>query len=128
MIRHAKITVFLLDKSTVVFKNTTFLEVVKACLSHPLANSNPLMLQINEEKLYFNTTLFIAWVNKEMNAKELFSETEITNLVRNTTTITVENHVIDANSLWQQKESQCFLIDADIFAFTKFDARFENCF
>ena len=46
MVQFAKITVVLLEGTTVQFSNATFLEVAKACLSHPLANENPLLIKI----------------------------------------------------------------------------------
>lgn len=125
MVRFAKITVFLLDKTTVAFKDATLLEVTKKCLSHPLANSTPLLLQIREDyKLYFNTDLFISWVKKEVTLEELLNQVKIDNLLRNKEDVISANFSVDAGSLWLQKEKKCYLVDNDSFVVTNIDGIF----
>jgi len=125
MVRFAKITVVLLEGTIVQFSNTTLLEVVKACLSYPLANENPLLIQISEEyKLYFNTEIFISWVQKEVSLQELLEQVKVNYLVRNKTQITADGIDVDSNSLWLQKGKLCILADQDSFVHTYIDERF----
>lgn len=131
MIQHAKITVYLSDKSIVQFKNSTLLNVVKQCLGYPLAKSNPKMLQIDTlTKLYFNTTLFIAWIKKEIDAKQLFKYTKVDELVKNTQPISLNDIIVKPNSLWLKKRKFCFLehSDDEEYALIRFDDRFTNYF
>ncbi|MGJ8760404.1 MAG: hypothetical protein ACSHXA_07640 [Polaribacter sp.] len=125
MVRLANITVFLLDGTTVAFKDVTLLEVAKKCLNHPLVNSNPLLLQIREDyKLYFNTDLFISWVKKDVELSELLDQVKVDNLVRNKEDIIEPNFSVEAGALWLQKDNLCYLEDIDSLVVTKNDDRF----
>jgi hypothetical protein len=127
MVRLANITVFLLDGTTVAFKDVTLLEVAKKCLNHPLVNFNPLLLQIREDyKLYFNTDLFISWVKKDVELSELLDQVKVDDLVRNKEDIIEPNFSIEAGSLWLQKDNLCYLADEDSFVTTKNDDRFKT--
>ncbi|WP_341221031.1 hypothetical protein [Polaribacter atrinae] len=125
MVRLANITVLLLDGTTVAFKDATLLEVAKNCLSHPLANSNPILLQIREDyKLYFNTDLFRSWIQKEVDIEELLNQVKVDDLVRNKVDVIEPNFSVEAGALWLQKDNICYLDNDDSYVVTKKDDRF----
>jgi len=125
MVRFPSITVFLLDKTIVAFKNSTLLEVATACLKNPLADSDPLLIKINEDyKLYFNPTTFNAWIKKEIDLEELLTTVKVIGLYRNKEAIVLGNTSVEEGHLWLRKENLCILADDDHFVSTRVDERF----
>lgn len=128
MVRHAVITVVLLDKTTVSFNNTTLKEVATQCLSNPLANSYPVLIQIKPDtKLYFNKRFFNEWLHQKIDVAVLFSLTKVLNLVRNIAEIKTENYTVDPGHLWLQKEPSFYeLADADTYITSLITFNFEE--
>jgi len=127
MIKFAEITVVLLDGSILAFKNETITNVAKQCLRHPLANKNPLLLKVGEEyKLYFNTSVFVSWIEQEIDLEELLAHVKVDNLVRNTEAIFFKDCEVEENSLWLQRNSVCILVDSDSFVSVILDDRFKS--
>lgn len=126
MVRFAKITVVLLEGTAVQFSNTTLLDVAKACLSHPLANENPLLIKIaGQYNLFVKTAIFKDWIEQKIEIQELVDELKVDNLARNQNTIIVENVEVEDDSLWLVKNNHCILADADTFVCEKLDNRFK---
>lgn len=126
MVPFAKITVVLLEGTTVQFSNTTLLDVAKACLSHPLANENPLLIKITGQyNLFVNTAILKDWIEYKISIEELVDELKVDTLVRNKETIFVEGVEIEDDSLWLVKNNHCILADADTFVSEKMDNRFK---
>lgn len=126
MVRFANITVVLLDGATLAYKNATLKEVVKDCLSYPLANKNPLLIKITEGyNLYFNTQIFVSWVQNEINMEELLQELKVDYLVRNKEFLTIDGIAVEDDSLWLVKNNLCILADTDTFVAVKIDNRFK---
>ena len=126
MVQFAKITVVLLEGTTVQFSNTTLLDVAKACLFHPLANENPLLIKITGQyNLFVNTTIFKAWIAKEIYIEELVDELKVDALARNKETIIVSGIEVEDNSLWLVRNNHCILADSDTFVLQNMDNRFK---
>jgi hypothetical protein len=129
MVRFSVITVILLDGTTLVYKDVSLLEVAKECLQHPLANRDPLLLKISQEyNLYFNNTIFVSWIKKEIDIAELIEELKVDQLVRNIVSMQVQELKIEENQLWLVKENLCVLADNDRFLAIKLDNRFKLAF
>jgi len=126
MVRFSVIKVVLLDNTVLQYNNKTLLEVAKECLSYPLVNHNPILLKVGEDyNLYFNTSLFKDWVNKQIDLEELLDQVKVTNLLRNKETIHLKDATIDEESLWLQKDNLCILADSDEFVSVQLDDRFK---
>ena len=126
MVRFAKITVVLLDGTTVVYQNQTLLEVVKDCLSYPMVNQNPLLIQIaNNYNLYCNSTILKNWVEKQISINEVLEDLKVDRLMRNKDSISVNGVSIDADSLWLVKNNLCILANTDTFVSERLDNRFK---
>jgi hypothetical protein len=125
MVRFTKITVVLLDSTVVAYPNATLHEVATDCLGK-LAKRNPMLIQIDaDNKLYFNATVFNAWMQKEIDGKTLFDKLQVDNLVRNKALIKTEKITIEDDSLWLLKGNTCTLADDDLFISEKLDNRFK---
>lgn len=126
MVQFAKITVVLLEGTAVQFSNTTLLDVVKACLSHPLANENPLLIKIaGQYNLFVNNAMLKDWIENNISFQELLDELKVDTLVRNKETIFVAGIEVEDDSLWLVKNNHCISADADTFVSEKMDNRFK---
>tara|TARA_R110002126_G_scaffold39767_2_gene117618 strand:- start:38213 stop:38599 length:387 start_codon:yes stop_codon:yes gene_type:complete len=128
MVRFTKITVVLLDGTTLQFKYETLNNVAKVCLGR-LAKRNPMLIKIDaDNKLYFNDTVFNAWLQKEIDGKTLFDKLQVDNLVRNKETFITKTIAIEDDSLWLLKNNKCILADDDLYISAKLDNRFKLAF
>jgi len=122
MVKFANITVTLLDGVIVCYRDYTFRDIAKKCLEHPMANSHPLMINIdNKTKLYVEIIHFKNWIEYQIEFSELIELCEVDNLARNILPIKTKYFTIDDGSLFKVKGNSCILVDDDIYLSILFD-------
>ena len=106
------------------FQNNTLLEVTKKLIhTKAFKNLHPMLLLFDTGKqLYFNKNEFNAFLNNEIDTKELIENCETEGLWRNTTTINFKNKLdVDPGELWTKKGEQLFLVNDDWNIITTFN-------
>ena len=110
------ITVKFQGGKTVVFKNTTLIDIAKRLLNQAtFVNLNPMLVIFNTGKqLYFNKSEWNEFLNNTLSIQELFENCETEGLWRNTETVNFENKLdLDPKALWRKKGNQLILVDDD---------------